>query len=275
MKLSQTEAKLIWMPNVAEHMEYCGRICYNSFSRMTENSAVPFLEDKIKNKHWSVLEHAGIDISDGMPDLDKLMATSPEFGLVMSRAALGGIRYSDLLKYSSKYDTMEKALADKSLQRDKMLLSFEIVSSRYISQQFERHRNFSYAERSLRFVSIDKDSFEAVLPAGIRKNEELLKKVQPLLDRSVELYESMRSKGLSKDDCRSVLPLCTATRFIATGQITWWVDFLSKRYIPAASKEMICLCKDIYRQLPSAVQNIVDKHNKEQMEEADEHIKDQ
>jgi thymidylate synthase ThyX len=248
-------------------------MCYNSFEKATETSAVPFIEDKVKAGHWSVLEHAGIDVTDNMPHLDKLKECSPEFGLVMSRAALGGIRYSDLIKYSSEFDTFEKAIKADSLKRDIYVMSFEITSSRYISQQFERHRNLSYAERSLRFCKVTKDNFGVVLPKTI-KTEEDIKPLTEHISKSIDIYNQMIEQGYKKDDARAVLPLCTETKFIASGQITWWLDFLTKRYTPVASYEMIRLCKDLFGQMPVVIKETFDKDYKQQREKADECIKD-
>lgn len=274
MKLSQTKAELYWDPVTEKHLEHCGRLCYDSFNRTTETSAIPFLEDKVKLGHWAVLEHAGIDTTVNMPYLDKLKEDSPEFGLVMARAVLGGIRYSDLIKYSSKYDTFEKAINDKNLKRDSYLYSFDIHCSRYISQQFERHRNLSYVERSLRFCKMTKDKFGVVIPGAI-KDPELLKKMEVHIEQSIDLYSYLCEQKCRKDDARSVLPLCTETRLIVTGQITWWLDFLIKRYTTVASHEMIKLCRDIYTQLPDTVKDIFNKEHKEQKEAADECIKDE
>lgn len=273
MKLLNTKAEMLWIPTVSKHLEFCGRICYNSLDRITEDSSVPFVEHKVKAGHWSVLEHAGIDVSEEMPELDKLKENSPEFGLVMSRAVLGGIRYSDLIKYSSKYDTFQKAL-DANFKRDETLLSFDITSSRYISQQFERHRNFSYAEKSLRYVAIDADNFSICLPTTI-KDEAVLENLKKHVEDSVDLYKKIREAGNTKDDARSVLPMCTATRFVATGQLTWWIDFLTKRYDAAASKEMIKLCQYIFNELPESVQGYLKEKYNKQMEAADDWVRDE
>jgi thymidylate synthase (FAD) len=43
-------------------VERCGRICYKSEDKITENSASKFVENICRNRHESVLEHANITI---------------------------------------------------------------------------------------------------------------------------------------------------------------------------------------------------------------------
>lgn len=43
-----------------KHIEKCGRTCYKSEDKITENSAIKFVNGLIKSKHYSVLEHGVI-----------------------------------------------------------------------------------------------------------------------------------------------------------------------------------------------------------------------
>ncbi len=43
--------------NAEQHIEFCGRMAYQSQNRITENSAGKFIESLIKRGHTSVLEH--------------------------------------------------------------------------------------------------------------------------------------------------------------------------------------------------------------------------
>ncbi len=43
--------------NAEQHIEFCGRMAYQSQNRITENSAEKFIESLIKRGHTSVLEH--------------------------------------------------------------------------------------------------------------------------------------------------------------------------------------------------------------------------
>lgn len=55
----------LWQPNegikgLLQHVEKCGRLCYNSLSSITEDSTLPFIEMLVKRGHTSVLEHGTV-----------------------------------------------------------------------------------------------------------------------------------------------------------------------------------------------------------------------
>jgi thymidylate synthase (FAD) len=47
---------------IARHLEECGRTCYKSEDRITDDSAPKFVEKICRNNHESVLEHASISV---------------------------------------------------------------------------------------------------------------------------------------------------------------------------------------------------------------------
>ena len=48
--------------DILRHIERCGRICYKSEGRITENSADDFVRGIIKRGHEAVLEHASFSV---------------------------------------------------------------------------------------------------------------------------------------------------------------------------------------------------------------------
>ena len=54
------ETTLKMMPFLMSHIEYCGRICYRSKDKITDDSAKRFVEKITKSGHHSVLEHFSI-----------------------------------------------------------------------------------------------------------------------------------------------------------------------------------------------------------------------
>ncbi len=51
-----------YTPDPEKHIEYCGRTCYDSRDKITENSSEKFVSRLIKSGHLSVLEHASVSI---------------------------------------------------------------------------------------------------------------------------------------------------------------------------------------------------------------------
>ena len=48
--------------NFIQQIEECGRICYQSFDKITDKSGLKFVENVIKRCHWSVTEFGTLDI---------------------------------------------------------------------------------------------------------------------------------------------------------------------------------------------------------------------
>ena len=46
--------------DIYKHIEKCGRVCYQSSDKITEDSATPFIEGILKSGHESVIEHTGL-----------------------------------------------------------------------------------------------------------------------------------------------------------------------------------------------------------------------
>ena len=242
--LRKPKAVLYWNTDALKHMEYCGRVCYNSYDKRTEASAEKFLDNCIQRGHFTVLEHAAVNIDDPSfkPNFDLIKDDQPEFGLLMARANLGSIRYADLIKFDSRYTT---AASLKNLPRAIDVLTFIIDASRSCTHQFVRHRNMSYCERSFRFVEPQK--LEVVL------DQEPTTVQQELLAKAFEVYKESIKAGMSKDEARAYLPMCTATKLIATAQVSWWLEFLKLRLHPAASKEIIQIAEQVYQQCPEVL----------------------
>ena len=231
--------------DIYAHMEYCGRVCKASEHKMNANTTMPFLKKMVKAKHWGVLEHAGIDVRDNMPDLNKLQDVSPEFGLCMSRAVLGGVRISDLLQYTDlKLEDIE------AFPRDNSLITAEFSCSLATSHQLVRHRNFSFCQRSLRYTV--PEELNLVNP-GFEEGSEKYKRLVDSCEQAFSIYKQQLEAGVAPDEARYVLPMATATKLVMTGNLTWWFDFLCKRYYTGASDAMIWLAQQLFKLMPESI----------------------
>ena len=246
-------AKLYWNEDLLKHLEWCGRLCYDSRDKITEDSAEKFIDGLIKNGHLSVLEHAGaVFASTKEKDWDKIRDTSPEFGLLSARAALGSVRCSDLVAYCSKYNN---AASLREIKRSTDLLTFELTASRSCTHQLVRHRNLSYSQQSLRYCKLS-DKAQYVKPYIPKQAEEAFMKA---LDQSGESYLEMLEQGCNPDEARSVLPMCTATKIMVTGQLSWWLDFLRLRYHKRASREIRQIAMQIFDQSPEVLKDTAER----------------
>ena len=243
MIVKKPTVKRIQFDDVLKHLTYCARVCTDTQAKTEDTDCAAFVEKLIKAGHMSCLEHAAVDISDKMIPLELLKDNEPSFGLVMSRAVLGSLRFRDLYEGTEAYRDITKW---NELPRSPGLITFEVECSRVTSQQFERHRNLSFLERSMRYVTFKSvEDFEVVLPESVDDDS-----TRHSIECAIMDYRRLKDNKLSSDEARYVLPLCTATKLIVSGDLTWWLNFLELRYNKAASKEIITVARQIYEQAP-------------------------
>ena len=69
MKIIAPSVEILGNPNgneILKHLELCGRVCYKSEDRITDDSAERFVRMLIKRGHESVLEHASLSVRFGV-----------------------------------------------------------------------------------------------------------------------------------------------------------------------------------------------------------------
>lgn len=120
--------------------------------------------------------------------------------------------------------------------------------SRSLTHELIRHRHLSYSQLSQRYVANDG---ELVVPPALNElpfpdQEEAVNLLvqtgmycDESYDRLVVLLESNGFKRKeAREAARAVLPNMTETRIVVTGNHRAWRDVISKRYHPAADKEI-------------------------------------
>jgi len=138
---------------------------------------------------------------------------------------------------------------------------------RFWSHEQVRHRHFNYSQLSQRFFVPDK--VELVVPPALRteKNieqefldygEELGKKYFKNLD---VLYDSIGSdnfslKKKSREAARAILPECTETKMVITGNFRSWYEYLTKRNTPEADATFQEVAKIVQSRLQRIAPNI-------------------
>lgn len=84
------------------------------------------------------------------------------------------------------------------------------------------------------------------------KNEYFLEKIKTLTGEAASLYQEMSDFGVSKEQCRIVLPLNLQTKFIWTGSVQAIMHLFSLRLKPDTQKET----RDLVDQMLILVKNI-------------------
>jgi thymidylate synthase (FAD) len=145
-------------------------------------------------------------------------------------------------------------------------LQFRIQCQIYIERQLFKHQvGWSANSISGRYVDFS-DSYE--LPKQLRyqskdskqgsagdipeyENSMLLIKMRELIEKSKDLYEELVQAGVSKEQCRIILPLCLETTFVWTGSMLAFLHLCELRLKPDAQKETRDVVEEMLKQVKS------------------------
>lgn len=136
-------------------------------------------------------------------------------------------------------------------------LTVKISCPLYIRSQIHRHRTFAYNEISRRYTSKDMEFYK---PTVFRKQHEANKQasygaldphiqeqvvieIEELQTQSIELYESLLTMGVCREQARGVLCQDLMTEFYMTGNLRNWAHFLGLRDKADAQVEVQVVAK--------------------------------
>lgn len=105
------------------------------------------------------------------------------------------------------------------------MLEHSFMSVRFVtdigtSREIIRHRIFSFAEQSTRYVNFDNYGFEFIIPPVDTREERL--PFELACEDAALAYEHLIGCGMKPEIARAVLPLCTATRIVVSGNMREW-----------------------------------------------------
>ena len=76
MRLIESKAEYIpqkeGLDGLYRHIELCGRTCYKSTDKITEDSAKPFVDRMISSHHTAMLEHGTVYLQIPADNLNKM-----------------------------------------------------------------------------------------------------------------------------------------------------------------------------------------------------------
>lgn len=180
-------------------IEYAGRVCYKSESKISDDSYVKFITNIISNGHTSVLEHEGFAVqipytlykqwfADAAPTKFMNITDAGEGNIVMSSNIRGWLDYYNSLENGVYTDSVKALLSKKypyifkapeyesrsifNLAKEVDIKSlspadrkvheirtFVIVGSRAFTHQIVRHRTLSFSQQSQRYCNFSNEKF--------------------------------------------------------------------------------------------------------------------
>ncbi len=242
------------------HIELCGRTCYKSTDRITENSAERFVDTLKKSGHLSVLEHGAVylqmpyskvahDAFDRNP-YSKVSAIEEAGSLFVSTNYRVIIEHhlEDLMKYQVEPGPMHE-----------LRVTARFATQIAITREYNRHRVNSPSEESTRYVNYSKERFgnkiAINLPTWIDENEirvypddteSFQSRVQRrdwsnlngwheldywlFANEACEFaYMNLIRLGWKPQQARTILPLDTNTELVHTAFVNDWKHFFGLR----------------------------------------------
>ena len=255
MKLIESSAEYIpqeeGLQGIYKQIERAGRICYKSEDKITDDSAKEFVDRMISSGHLAMLEHGTMymqvpltkdtyyiyhtfafdkysKVNGIYPDKQSTFYITTNFRVFTER---GFIKPLDYL--CSPTDLHEKRY------------TFKLITSIGIVRELLRHRVFSFANESTRYCNYSKDKFDNEITFikpywydekcnviihdstfdDWRVGDEFL----GFLAGAEDTYKTLINKGITAQQAREVLPLCTKSELIMTGFKSDWEHFFDLR----------------------------------------------
>lgn len=256
--LEQKDFSLI---GIKKFIERCGRVCYKSEDRITDDSYEKFVNMLVKRDHARPLEFGTVHlkISSGML-FDKFLQDLVDYELYNPT----WIKYKKLPEYTyitTNYrhylQIIKKCpyIAEYFTEQDNCYYpsryTVHMVLSRGIMDEFRTHVSLSHLAESTRYCNYSKDKFDNqitfIQPSWIILDKEIapinelcllsgqydrenpnLRYLASLVDANYA-YVLLLNKGWTPQQARDVLPLSVKSELISCGFKDAWENFFYRR----------------------------------------------
>lgn len=272
------------LEDICTHIEHCGRTCYKSENKITEETAIPFITGILKSGHESVIEHANVIFS--MPDTvqnHKIFEMRDIRGLYISlekdpldnntkiivsgnmRSFRDIARFYDihdfLLKIGNpifyigdKYNTLFSDIKIEGIQQSRFSELHNYVTTHSICdigayKDITRHRLASFSIESTRYCNYAKGKFGSELtmiePCNIDKGSEMYSIWLKAMTEIEQNYMKMAELGAKGDQLRMLLPHSTKADMIMTANVSEWQHVFALRCHSAAHPSVQLVMKKV------------------------------
>ena len=267
MKLIESKAELLQqqkgIDGIYKQIELCGRTCYKSTDKITDDSARPFVTRMIASKHTAMLEHGTVYLKYSCVKSD----LNP---LIKYREHLSANKYSkcyidyDELHMTYYVTTNFRVLVENGWTDDlkyaceptkyhEKRYTIKFTCDRGVSHELVRHRVFSFAQESTRYCNYSKDKFgneiSFIIPSWAHTLQEGVLEysvleitpkeasfMQSCYDSEKRYLEMMQQSGATPQEARQVLINAIKTEVCMTGFASDWRFFFNLRYYGETGK---------------------------------------
>lgn len=255
------------LDGLLQHIERCGRTCYKSEDKITEESAPKFVDMLVKRGHTAMVEHGTVYLRTysnyeyGEDELFRRYSSNPYSIVKAIGRVAGSTKESDLV--DSYYITTNYRVLLQNGWLDDLKyqceptehhvkrITVKFTCDRGVSHEFVRHRVFSFAQESTRYCNYNKDKFgnecTFIIPSWLDYEEQQftdkndsscsirtdLSEHEYFIDLLLEAERTynflVQYCGWKPQQARAVLPNSLKTELIMTGTIEQWEGFFKLR----------------------------------------------
>lgn len=230
---------------IYQHIEKCGRTCYKSEDKITEDSAMKFFQNLVNRKHYAMLEHGTVYLKfpkyymeDSWDASSKIIGSKYSHLRVRDNNFYVTTNMRVLVEeIPNEYEHVLRkyALEEPDANHIKRVTAHFVIS-RAIANEFVRHRLFSFAQESTRYCNYSKDKFDGevtfIKPEWL-KGEGIDQEAEDIwfnaMAISEDYYLDLINNGVKPQNARGVLPLDLKTELIMTGTMDQWEGFFDLR----------------------------------------------
>ena len=249
-------------------IEKCGRTCYKSEDKITENSAEGFVRKLIKAGHLAMVEHSNFVIKamftpgDLRPFLEMgrylnivshrhetyvggnwtawFQAVKCDKSLFKPFIDTVGVLFDMPASLMYGYADYWKVCPDDEIPKELHRYSAKFICDRGVSHELVRHRPCSFAQESTRYVNYGGKDMEFIEPWWWdgSEDEEERDWMETLFRYDEDLYRSLISYGRSPQQARAVLPNALKTEIVVTADAAEWAHIRKLRTAKAAHPDI-------------------------------------
>ena len=245
--------------DIYKHIELCGRTCYKSNDKITENSAKPFVNGMINSKHFSMLEHGTIYLKFfyNKNVCEQCNRTIPnkllddyvnnEYSIVHYNNNIVYVTTNLRVLIENNWLSDLKYLCKPTTFHEKRI-SVRFISNIHFYKDLTRHRKMSYAIESTRYCNYTKDKFgneltfiqpcwidEEYIPGNYDRSDEFIMFTE-LLENIESTYNFLINSGWKAQQAATILPQATKAEIIVTGFAKDWKHIFDLRAVGTTGK---------------------------------------
>lgn len=261
MNLIESDVVLIKETNPLKKIELAGRTCYKSENKITEDSAKSFVSRLIKAGHLAMVEHATFIFSKDFnyilkaKEVSQMLSIIPftnitttvvngnKFRILFSanlRSLLenklakfdhttGNIHFNiENLDFIADLNSVNDLSEEEKLNHKYTTIRFTI--DRGVSHEIVRHRLFSFAQESTRYVKYNDNKMTFIKPVDYNNWSNTKKGIFLSACNTAETYyNNLLDNGAVAQEARAVLPNAIKTELVVTGNEKEWLHFFDLR----------------------------------------------